>query len=246
LVTGAGLDSQQDRILGVGIGVPGLVTPDHQTVFWGGPLNFTGATCTDFSKYIQYESTLHNDANAAGFAEIWERKDINNAFYIMLSNFIGGSVLINNKIYPGENIRGGEIGHLTIVPNGKRCYCGQYGHVDPYLAATVLSDMTNGDLRKFFDLVNEGNKAALALFKEYLNHLAITVINLRVLFDCSIILGGYVGSHMSDYLDEFKELVLKLNPFEKTSDFIKACSYKTESIAAGSALHYISNFLGNV
>jgi predicted NBD/HSP70 family sugar kinase len=246
LIAGASLDNHKDKILGVGIGVPGLVTPDHQTVFWGGPLDFTGSTCADFSKYIQYESTLHNDANASGFAEIWERKDISNAFYIMLSNFIGGSVLINNEIYPGENIRGGEIGHLTIVPRGKRCYCGQNGHVDPYLAATVLSEMTNGDLGAFFNLLNTKNKEAKALFKQYLNHLSMAVINLRVLFDCNIILGGYVGAYMDSYLDELGKMVLALNPFETKTDFIMACRYKTESIAAGSALYYIGNFLGSV
>jgi predicted NBD/HSP70 family sugar kinase len=246
LVNGAGLEGRGDRILGVGIGVPGLVTPDHQRVFWGGPLNFTGATCADFSRYIPYEASLHNDANAAGFAEIWGREDISNAFYIMLSNFIGGSVLINNRIYPGENIRGGEIGHLTIIPNGKPCYCGQRGHVDPYLAATVLSDLCGGNLETFFTLLKSGDRRAKSLFRQYLNHLAIAVINLRVLFDCSIILGGYVGAYMDDYMDDLRAKVLALNPFESDCGFIKPCRYKTESIAAGSALHYSSLFLGGV
>jgi predicted NBD/HSP70 family sugar kinase len=246
LISGAGLDARKSDILGVGIGVPGLVTPDHQTVFWGGPLNFTGATCADFSKYIPHEATLHNDANASGFAELWGRTDIKNAFYIMLSNFIGGSVLINNEIYPGENIRGGEIGHLIIIPNGKLCYCGQKGHVDPYLAATVLSDISEGNLHDFFELLKQKDKKARAQFKQYLEHLALTIINVRVLFDCSIILGGYVGAYMDDYIDELGKIVLALNPFEKSTDFVKACRYKTETIAAGSALYYISNFLGTV
>jgi predicted NBD/HSP70 family sugar kinase len=246
LVSGAGLGAHEEKILGVGIGVPGLVTPDHQQVFWGGPLDFTGATCANFSKHIPYAATLHNDANAAGFAEIWERQDISNAFYIMLSNFIGGSVLINNQIYPGENIRGGEIGHLTIIPNGKPCYCGQKGHVDPYVAATVLSDMTGGDLAEFFSLLKAGDKQARQLFRQYLDNLAIAVINLRVLFDCSIILGGYVGAYMDDYLDDLGKMVLARNPFEKDSHFIKACQYKTESIAAGSALYYVGLFLSTI
>lgn len=46
----AGLSGE--RVLGVGMGVPGLVTADHQSVFYGEILNFTGATCAEFSRYI--------------------------------------------------------------------------------------------------------------------------------------------------------------------------------------------------
>lgn len=244
LVADAALD--EGRLLGVGIGVPGLVTEDYQTVFWGGPLNFTGATCADFSGHIPYPATLHNDANAAGFAEIWEHRDMQNAFYLMLSNFIGGSVLLGAQIYPGENIRGGEIGHLTIYPEGRPCYCGQKGHVDPYVAATVLSDHTDGNLAEFFKRLRAEDAAIGEAFGEYLYHLAITVNNLRMLFDCPIILGGYVGAYMDDYLGALGELVRARNPFEQDTGFIKACRYKNESIAAGSALYYIDQFLGSI
>lgn len=239
--------TEKSRILGVGIGVPGLVTEDHSRVFWGGPLNFTGATVGDFGKYISYPSTLHNDANAAGFAEIWDHRELKNAFYLMLSNFIGGSVLVNGQIYPGESIRGGEIGHLTIVPEGKKCYCGKCGHVDAYCAATVLSGLTGGDLDRFFTRLRGGDPEIAAAFERYLDYLALAVINLRVLFDSSVILGGYVGARMEEAdLARLRQKVGALNPFERSADFIKACRYRTESIAAGSALYYIDRFVASV
>jgi hypothetical protein len=51
---------------------------------------------------------------------------------------------------------------------------------------------------------------------------------------------------MDDYLEKLGEMVLARNPFERDSNFIKACQYKTESIAAGSALHYIAAFLSTI
>jgi len=236
----------EESILGVGIGVPGLVTNDNQTVFYGEILNFTGATCAQFAQYIPYPSSLHNDANAAGFAEIWARREIDNAFYIMLSNNIGGSMVINSQIYTGENLRGGEVGHITIEPEGRPCYCGQRGCVDAYCAATVLSSLTGGNLANFFALLAAGDNTAAKQWDEYLDWVALTVRNVQVLFDCTIILGGYVGEYITQYLEDLRQRAAKLNSFARDADYLQICRYQTHAIAAGSALNYISEFIHSI
>ncbi len=248
LVHQAVTESQLDesRVLGVGIGVPGLVTEDHDTVFFGKILNFTGATCSEFSKYIPYETRLFNDANAANFAEIWSCKELKNAFYLMLSNNIGGSMVIDSKIYAGEHLRSGEVGHMCIVPNGRECYCGQKGCVDSYLAATKLSELTDGNLAAFFLLLKNHDKKALAVWETYLEHLVMTVNNLYMAFDCTIILGGYVGEYIGDYLSDIQALASQRNTFEDNADYLRVCSYKTETIAAGAALNFIARFLESI
>lgn len=237
---------EEGRILGVGIGVPGLVTADNRTVFYGKILDFTGATCDEFSKYIPYHTALFNDANAAGFAEIWASVDIRNAFYIMLSNNVGGSVLIDGDIYVGDHLRSGEAGHVCIVPGGRKCYCGQRGCVDAYLAATELSAMTDGNLAYFFELLERGDAKAAALWSEYLDHLSMTVNNLHMVFDCTMILGGYVGEHIGPYMDEVRERARIRNTFADNADYLRVCSYKTEAIAAGAALNFVARFLESI
>lgn len=236
----------KDRVLGVGIGVPGLITPDHQKVFYGEILQFTDATCMEFSEFIPFRANLYNDANAAGFAESWVRPDLKNAFYLMLSNNVGGAIYINNRQYNGDNTRSGEVGHIQIVPNGKLCYCGQRGCVDAYCAATVLSGMTNGDLNVFFAKLERKDPKACAVWREYLQHLSVTVANVRMLLDCNIILGGYVGEYIDPYLDELKALAARLSGFEDTADYLLPCSYKKEAIAAGAALSYIAEFVKSI
>jgi len=236
-----------DKVLGVGIGIPGLVTPDHQKVFYGKILNFTGATCEEFSTYINYPSSLFNDANAAGFAESWFSNRTKNFFYLMLSNNIGGSVVINGEVYNGDHLHSGEIGHLCIVPNGRKCYCGQRGCVDAYLAATELSSLTDGNIGNYFALLKSGNKEAKAVWEQYLQHLALAVNNLYMLFDCTVILGGYVGSYIEEYLPTVRSYAAELNTFENgDASYIEVCSYKTEAIAAGAALNYISAFIDSI
>lgn len=233
-------------ILGVGLGVPGLCTEDHRTVYYGKILNFTGATIDEFGKYIPYPVALINDANAAITAELWINHSVRNAVYFLLSNNVGGAVVIDGQLYLGDNLHCGEIGHMNIVPNGRPCYCGKRGCVDAYCSATVLSDLTDGNLETFFQLLSQGNKEALSIWDEYLDHLVDAIVNAHVLYDSKIILGGYVGRYISDYLDELKKRVDVFNIFSDPNDFLQPCRYQVEAISAGAALIFISRFIDHI
>jgi predicted NBD/HSP70 family sugar kinase len=236
----------EKNILGVGFGVPGLATADNQTIFYGEILKFTGATCKEFSKYIPYKSALFNDAKAACIAELWLRRNSGDAFYILLSNNVGGAMVINNQMHMGSHFHSGEIGHITLYPDGKLCYCGQKGCTDPYLAATILSSLSNGNLEEFFQLLEKKDSTAVKTWDNYLDALALAVNTVQDLFDCKIILGGYVGEYLEKYIDEIKNRAAKLNSFEKDAEYLDVCRYKTNSIAAGAALNFISNFLDSI
>lgn len=237
---------KEDQILGVGIGLPALVDQDRKSVFFSKIINLSGTTLEDFSRYIPYKICLFNDANAAAFTEIWMNHNLKNVFYLMLSNNIGGAMVINGSVYSGDFQRSGEVGHITLVPGGKRCYCGQYGCVDAYLAATNLSDLTDGNLQLFFEQLKSGNGKIVEKWNEYLNYLASTVNTVHALLDCDIILGGYVGEYMEPYIEELREKASRLNTFTTDADYLKICSYKKESIAAGAALNFISAFTESI
>ena len=118
--------------------------------------------------------------------------------------------------------------------------------MDPYCAAPALTDVTDGDLKLFFQRLKEGDETINAVWQEYLSHLAVAVANLRMLFDCDIIIGGYVGSFMDEYIDQLRQRVLLRSVFDDNADYVRPCKCKTEAIAAGSALNYISVFLNSI
>lgn len=244
IVATAELDEKS--ILGVGIGLPGLLTADQQQVYYSDVLGITGATCAEFSKYISYPTSLCHDTDAASFAEMWTDPDTKDAFYIMLSASVGGSIYIGGQRYIGSNLRSGEVGHMLVVPGGRLCYCGRRGCVDPYCAAPALTAATDGDLKLFFRRLEERDCEIKAIWQEYLEHLAVAVANLRMLFDCDIIIGGYVGSFMDDHIEELRELLMQRSIFDDNADYVRPCRCKTEAIAAGAALYYISAFLNSV
>lgn len=235
----------RSKFLGVGIAVPSLVSDDGESIIFGMTRNFAGITRTVLAKYIPYPTKLFHDSFVAGFAEVWKRPKVTNAVYINLNNSIGGSIIINNKLYKGNNHRSGEIGHMLMYPQtGKKCYCGQVGCFDTVCNAGVLDKHTDGNLQEFFRLVALKDERILNVWYTYLDNLAIAVHNLRMLYDCEIILGGHVGSYIENYIEGLWQRVDKLNIFDKpASTYVLPCKYKNEATAAGAAIQMIENFI---
>ncbi len=233
-------------VLGVGIALPAIIAPDRETVSYASVIDFEGGKVSAFSEYIPYPCVFSNDANAGGFAEMWGDETFENVVYLSLNNSVGGSIIIKKNIYEGYNHRSGEFGHMTIVPNGRTCYCGKKGCVDAYCSAKLLSDSTNGNIAEFFRLLSKGNKQQKLIWEEYVSHLVIAVNNLRMLFDCNVILGGYAGAYMDEYIDELRAMASKYNTFEVDGNYLNVCKYKLETTAVGAALILVEDFIKNV
>lgn len=248
---------EDKKFLGVGISIPGIVDTRSKKIQYSHALNLTNIESERFCEYIPYPCILINDANAAGFAEMYHYDKCFNAVYLSLSNSVGGAIIVErqsylsdsaiaDKLYLGDNLRGGEFGHVTLIPNGNKCYCGKRGCFDVYCSAKTLSQYTDGKLEKFFQEIESGNKNLLKIWENYISCLAIGINNLRMIFDCTIILGGYVGSYIEPFISRVKEEVAILNTFEMDASYIKPCRYRVEASALGAALQHIEAFLCTV
>ena len=79
-----------------------------------------------------------------------------------------------------------------------------------------------------------------------MDYLAIAIHNVRMLFDCDIILGGYVGSYSDLFLDGLKRRLRAADTFDKPVDYLTGCHYHTEAAAVGASLMFISRFIEEV
>lgn len=244
LVQGAKIKPEQ--ILGVGIGLPALVDKDHRSLIFSKILPLHNSIYIDLSAHIPYPVRLYNDANAAAFTESRMASSARNLFYLMLSNNVGGAMIMGGAYYPGDTQKGSEVGHITLVPDGRQCYCGQKGCADAYLSATNLSAHADGNLHAFFGRLASGEAEIRRIWDGYLDYLAMTVNSVHALLDCDIVIGGYVGEHLEPYLTDLRKKAAARNTFGDGADYVKICSYKRESIAAGAALHFIDAFISEI
>lgn len=237
------------KIIGVGLAVPSLVSQDGENIEFGMTSNFNGIDRETISEFIHYPTRLFHDSETAVFAEMWGNVgSLSNTIYLNLNNSIGSAIVINGKIYSGNDSRSGEIGHMIVHPHsGKKCYCGQIGCFDTVCNAGILDSYTNGDLGQFFQLVNEKDVGALKIWDQYLDDLALAIHNLRAILNCRVVIGGYVGNYIDPYMRELYKRLDAISVFTKnSSSYVKPCKYKFEATAAGAALKIIDYFIYNM
>lgn len=252
----------KEKVAGVGIAIPSIVDGTENHITYSRALNLYDIDGDVFSRHIPYPCVLINDANAAAVTECIIQRHPESMIYLSLSNTVGGAVVLHQErepddaggslmnvfenMYIGQHWHSGEFGHMVIHPGGKTCYCGKKGCVDAYCSALCLAEHTEGNLENFFDRIEEGDPILTAIWETYLDDLAITVDNLRMCFDCDIVLGGYVGSCMEPYIDQLRKRVESKNIFEGGGVYVRACKYQKAASALGAAIYYIEDFINSI
>lgn len=104
---------------------------------------------------------LENDATAAAMGEhaFGGGRGTQHMLYLTVSTGVGGGIIIDGKLYRGASGAAGELGHITIDPNGPPCGCGARGHLESLVSGTAIA-------RRGAELVAKGESQVLAELSE--------------------------------------------------------------------------------
>jgi len=88
---------------------------------------------------------LENDANAAALGEQWmgAGRGVEDLVLLTLGTGIGGGIVSGGRIIRGSVGMAGEIGHISVVPNGNPCGCGNQGCLEKHASATAVAAMAD-------------------------------------------------------------------------------------------------------
>ncbi len=236
----------KEKILGLGISFPGIVNLQKKKVTSSHVLNVNAFPFAEVEECFHFPCYFLNDANAGAYAEGIHSKESMPFFYLSLSNTVGGAVYQDGHLMQGKEFRCGEVGHMTVIPDGRVCYCGKTGCLDAYCSAKCLSDLTDKKLEIFFEGLQKGEKKLVDAWDEYTKYLSIAVNNIHMVLDCDIVLGGYVGSCLEEYIEEIRKKVSERNTFSEDGSFVKPCKYKVGAAALGAALQVTEKFVEQV
>ncbi|NTW48999.1 MAG: ROK family protein [Chlorobiales bacterium] len=158
LLGGISKEECQQYLLGIGIGVPGVVSLDGGTVSY--PPNLPGWTVIRVGDRIREKFkdaygfpkpvSVENDANVAalGEAAFGAGKAFSDFIMITLGTGVGGGIIINRKIYRGSTGAAGEIGHITIDYRSDTVHAGIRGTIEGLIGQRQLTAYAKDLARK--------------------------------------------------------------------------------------------------
>lgn len=131
-----GIDAATSTILGIGVGSPGVVTPDgsviEASVFDWHHLDLREHLRAEFG----YPTQVSNDANAAAIAEYSRGgHEAANLVVVKIGSGVGAGFILNGQPFRGEHAGAGEIGHFGVDSDGPRCRCGHRGCLETFVAS---------------------------------------------------------------------------------------------------------------
>jgi glucokinase len=194
-------------LAGIGVAVPGFIALEKGVI-----LNCNNISSLEnfpirdeLSARLNAPVILENDANAAALGEKWigAGREFADLVMLTLGTGVGGGIISNGKVLRGYLGMAGEFGHITAVPNGNPCGCGNRGCVEKHASATAITAMAKllglGDAmtsKEVYDLALAGSEKARTIFESIGEILGITLATLINSFNFPLYLvaGGVIAA----------------------------------------------------
>lgn len=208
-----------EKILGVGISVPGIVDLATGTAVFSPNWGWHNVPLyTLLSEHLQFPLYLDNPLKVTAIAELWfgAGRSIDHMITLNLGTGVGAGIVINRMLYRGSINSAGEWGHTVVEPRGRLCRCGKRGCLEAYLGAPGILRHAHELAPHSYQLqpvdqmqaltnllvdVERGDHVACTVMEITADYLALGLANLINLFNPQIIvLGGWAGVQLSPYL----------------------------------------------
>ncbi|WP_431772682.1 ROK family transcriptional regulator [Streptomyces cucumeris] len=218
LIAATGL--RQDKVVGVGLGVPAPI--DVETGTLGSTAILPGWAGTnprdDLAQRLGVPVHVDNDANLGALGElVWgSGRGVADLAYIKVADGVGAGLVISGQIYRGPGGTAGEIGHITLDESGPVCRCGNRGCLETFTAARYILPLLYSShgmdltVERMVQLAREGDPGCRRVIADVGRHIGSGVANLCNLINPSrMVLGGQLAEAGELVLAPIRESVAR-------------------------------------
>jgi predicted NBD/HSP70 family sugar kinase len=140
-------------LLGMGFSIPGIVDgPKGNSETY---LNFNNGKplVKTLQEYFKKPVQIEHDVKALALGELWfgEARNTKNALCLMVDWGLGLGIIIDGKIYYGNQSYSGEFGHIQIVPEGDLCFCGKRGCLETVVSGQAITKTISNKINSSAD-----------------------------------------------------------------------------------------------
>ena len=187
-------------IRSVGVGIPGLVDADSGRVLHAVNL---GVDSLDLAvraeRALGVPFRVENDVKAAALGAAALRGVSGSMAYLNLGTGVAAGIVMDGRIWRGARGTAGEVGHISVDPNGRLCGCGQRGCIETFCGGGALAKAWGRPgalpVRDILDAADAGDSEALALRDDLYRGAAAAVRVLVLSADVeTVIIGGGLTS----------------------------------------------------
>jgi len=136
---------------------------------------------------------LANDANCAGLGEAWlgAGRQFRNLILLTLGTGVGGAIVLDGKLFTGHQGAAGELGLITLNPDGPECNSGNRGSLEQYVSVGAIRRRTGLEPAQLGALAKAGDSTALTFWQGYGKDLGAGLASLiYILTPEAIVIGG--------------------------------------------------------
>jgi glucokinase len=213
-------DEAGATVVGVGVGVPGLVTKTGMMRYAPHLFGVLEVPLRDLlaekfranppknTPREQMAVIVENDNTAAAWAEhvCGAGQGRDEMVYVGFGTGIGGAAVVGGRLLRGKHGFAGELGHFTIDRNGPKCVCGRSGCWEMFASGNGLGRLAGRPGVEVTDGAARGDEASLAMLKKFSVYMADGLADLVAIFDPEmIVLGGGVLSRSEPLLSMVRE-----------------------------------------
>jgi glucokinase len=205
----------------------------------------------EIEEITNLKTEVENDANCAAISEKWigNARDYKDIIIYTIGTGIGAGIIIDNQIFNGSRGIGGEIGHMIIEHQGRKCSCGNLGCFEQYASMTALVRDVKKELKcdqeidgkYIFEELKAGNDEIKKIVDQFLNYHATAIISLLHIFNPeAVIIGGGVSAQKELLIKPLEEIVRAKAMPAYTEEFtLKTAALSNDAGMIGAAKNFI-------
>jgi len=229
------------QIVGVGISSPGAVNKKSGVIEGASAIPYIHnfEIQQELVKRFELPVSIENDANCAALAELdsGAGKNVDSLLFLIIGTGVGGSVIINHKIWHGAHLFGGEFG-FTLSDNEKTLsnLGTSVGVAERYNLNS--SPVTNYSGKEVFDLAAKGDSRAQKEIRTMYYALAKGIYNLQYSFDPELIVLGGAVSNNPDLIPNIDTEIKQIRDIVKIASIepkVVPCKFTDEANLRGAA-----------
>jgi predicted NBD/HSP70 family sugar kinase len=234
-------------VIGIGIGVYGILSKQKRIKF----ATFTSWKDIDLKQIIEdytgIETYVENEANISALGEHVISPQTDNLVSLNIGIGVGMGIIIDNRLYTGENGYAGEIGHTIVVPNGRKCVCGNYGCLEKYISNPAIVQSYHElsgetiDLDQFVELYKHKDVHACKIYQQFIDYVTLTINNISLTLNPKTIV---INSQIIEKIPESLSLIKnKLRSQIMNLEVLSTSSFPSKTNVKGLTHVLIQKFL---